>query len=91
MNQSNVAQRISNYLQENCISESSLSRMSGISTKRLKTILTSGKPIRFIELEKIINALNVDPNKFLIARKPVGKSVEETNSIDMAGQEVISL
>ncbi len=65
-----VSQRINLYLKANDISVNTLSEMTGISTKRLNSILTSGKPIRHGDFIKIIIALKVEPNKFLEARMP---------------------
>lgn len=75
-----VAQRINFYLKANDISVNSLSKMTGISTKRLNSILTSGKPMRYGDFLKIILALEVEPNTFLEPKKPGEILTEESNN-----------
>lgn len=74
-----VSQRINLYLKANDVSVDTLSGMTGISTKRLNSILTNGKPMRGNEFIKIITALKVEPNTFLKARKLDDKSFEESD------------
>jgi|GEM_PF-2356188 len=75
------SQRISLYLKENNISTDTLSEMTGISAKRLKSILNNGKTMKLIEHIKIITALGVEPNAFLSVRKPGEKPFNESSPI----------
>lgn len=86
-----VAQRINLYLKANDVSVDTLSEMTGISTKRLNSILTNGKPMRGNEFIKIITALKVEPNTFLKARKLDDKSAEDNSTFNKLMENISEL
>ncbi len=86
-----VSQRINLYLKANDISVDTLSEMTGVSTKRLNSILTSGKTMRHGDFLKIIIALNVEPNTFLKARKPEDKSSEGNSTFNKLMVNILTL
>lgn len=86
-----VAQRINLYSKANDISVDTLSEMTGISTKRLNSILNEDKTIRYNEFVKIITALKAEPNTFLKARKSDDKFSEDNSTFKKLMVNILAL
>lgn len=65
-----MEKKIKNYLEENGISQSFISRVTGISQTKLNLSLNGHRRMTFEEYELICGALKVNPAKFLTARLP---------------------
>ncbi len=86
-----VSHRIKLYLKANDVSVDALSEMTGISKKRLNSILNEGKTIRYNEFIKIVTALKVEPNTFLKARKPEDNPSGDNSTFDKLMVNILEL
>ena len=65
-----VGQKIKKYLNDNGISQTHVSRTTGIPIDKLNLSLNGGRKLQFEEYEVICGALNVGVDKFLEAKVP---------------------
>lgn len=75
-------QRIKNYLQVNDITENELSQRSGISEKRINSMLTGKGRISIDDMDRICKALGTDPQSILDG-KPDNKVFHELVTLAM--------
>ncbi len=65
-----VGMKIKNFISENGISQTYVSKKTGIPLPKLNLSLNGNRKLAFEEYELICGALNVDVDKFLEAKKP---------------------
>lgn len=65
-----VGRLIKDYLEENGISQTFVSKRTGIETPKLNLALNGKRKLTFLEYELICGVLKVDTNKFLRPRLP---------------------
>lgn len=68
-----VGLKIKKYLEDNGISQTFLSRKTGISLPKVNLALNGNRRLTFEEYESICWALNVNTDKFLQPRMPAEK------------------
>lgn len=66
-----MEERIKEYLEENGITQTFISKKTGIELPKLNLSLNGNRRMTFPEYELICGALKVDTNKFLHPRLPV--------------------
>lgn len=65
-----TGKKIKSYLDENGISQTFLSKKTGIELPKLNLALNGGRRLTLLEYELICGALNVNTDKFLKPRMP---------------------
>lgn len=65
-----VGQKIKNYLEDNGISQTFVSKKTGIPISKLNLSLNGNRRLDFGEYELICGALSVGADKFLEPKKP---------------------
>lgn len=70
-----LGEKLKQYLEDNGITQSHISRKTGINPVKLNLALNGNRKFTFSEYELVCGALKVDTNYFLKPRLPDGKEV----------------